>query len=243
MRTYQIETAGLTDTGQVRAVNEDQLISEGDLFAVADGMGGLGHGQTAARLALEQLQAGFAANSTAEGLVVAVDRANQEVFERGLALADGDDPPVLGTTIAAVAYVVEDGADQLVVVNVGDSRVYRLRNGQLKQLSTDHSQVADLVRAGAISAEQAADHPERHILTKALGVAPEVEATVNRSEPSPGDRLLLCSDGLYNEVTEAELVDVLRANAPADDVAARLILLANERGGNDNITALVLDVS
>lgn len=251
MRTYQIETAGMTDTGQIRAINEDQLISEGDLFAVADGMGGLGHGQTAARLALEQLQAGYASLPTGEGLVAAIGQANQAVYDHGVALTeheasprpDANERPVLGTTVAAVAYVVEDGGDQLVVANVGDSRVYRLRNGRLGQLSTDHSKVAELVRAGAISAEQAITHPERHILTRALGVGSQVEPAVERTEPSSGDRLLLCSDGLYNEVPEVELVEILASGDCPDDVAARLILLANERGGNDNITALVLDVS
>lgn len=243
MRTYQIETAGVTDTGQVRAINEDRLISEGDLFAVADGMGGLGHGDVAARMALEQLQAGYAADPSATGLEAAVERANRSVHEHGLTLTERQGAPTLGTTLAAVAYVVEDGRDQLVVINVGDSRVYRLRDHRLVRLTTDHSLVAELVEAGAITSEEAIEHPERHILTRAVGVAPDVEPTVHRAEPLPGDRLLLCSDGLYNEVPESELAEVLDGGDPPDDVAGRLIALANHRGGNDNITALVLDVN
>ncbi len=253
MRTYQIETAGLTDIGQTRSVNEDQLISEGDLFAVADGMGGLGHGEVAANMVLEHLRAGFIAKPTVDGLVEAVGRANQAVYDHSLELADGSasSPPErpMGSTLAAVAYVGgddngngADGNEQLVVVNVGDSRVYRLRNGRLHQLTTDHSKVAELVRAGSLNADQAAEHPERHILTRAIGVGPDVEAAVNLTEPSPGDRLLLCSDGLHNEVPDVELAELLASDDPAETVAAGLVQLANERGGPDNITALVLDV-
>ena len=247
MRTYRITQAGRTDIGHVRERNEDSLIGEGDLFAVADGMGGLGRGDVAARLALDELRSAFEAEPTGAGLVAAVRSANRAVHQRNIDEQDVDeagpesDLP-FGTTIAAVAYVTEEGAERLVVVNVGDSRVYRLRGGRLERLSLDHSKVAELVRAGSLTAAEAADHPERHILTQAIGVRADIEPAVTSAEPQSGDRLLLCSDGLYNEVSEPELLDLLSADDPPDDVAARLIERANERGGRDNITALVLDV-
>ena len=239
MRTYQLETAGVTDIGQTRAVNEDHLIHEGDLFAVAGGMGGLGHGDVAARLALDTLWTAFGSDPTASGLIAAIGRANRAVHDH----PGSDSSQMMGSTVAAVAYVVEDAGDVLVVANVGDSRVYLLRNGHLRCLTTDHSKVADLVRAGTVSLEEAAVHPERHVLTRALGVGPDVDPAVARITPSPGDRLLLCSDGLHNEIPDHELARLLNGSDDPGSVARWLIAVANERGGDDNITALVVDVA
>ncbi len=240
MRTYQIEQAGLTDIGNVRSVNEDHLLAEGDLFVVADGMGGHGHGKVASQIAVEEVKAGFESDRSAAGLVAAVRRANATVFERASAGPEGS---AMGTTIAAVAMVVEDGVEQLAIVNVGDSRVYLLRSGDLSRLSSDHSRVADLVRAGTLSDEEAAVHPERHILTMAIGTEAEIEPFVARAEPHSGDRLLLCSDGLFNELSGGEITDVLNTVDDPEAAATRLVTAAKEHGGSDNITALVLDIS
>lgn len=240
MRTYQIEQAGLTDIGNVRSVNEDHLLAEGDLFVVADGMGGSGHGEVASQVAVDQVRAGFGSDRSVDGLVAAVRRANAAVFERANAGPEGTS---MGTTIAAVAMVVEHDAELLAIVNVGDSRVYLLRSGELSRLSSDHSRVADLVRAGTISDEEAAVHPERHILTMAVGTEAEIEPYVARAEPQSGDRLLLCSDGLFNELSHGEITNALTTIANPEEAATNLVGLAKDHGGNDNITALVVDIS
>ena len=239
MSTYEIDPAGVTDTGHVRPTNQDQLLIEGDLVAVADGMGGGPRGEVASRLAVDTMKEAFAADPTATGLVDAVGAANRAVWER----ADAD-PGLqgMGTTIAAVALVADGVEHRLAVVNVGDSRVYLLRQGQLSRLTTDHSEVAELVRAGELSEDDARTHARRHILTRVMGVGPEVEPNVSEAEPARGDRLLLCSDGLFNELDEDEIADVLRADTEPNETADRLVELANDRGGSDNITAVVVDL-
>ncbi|MEM9563505.1 MAG: protein phosphatase 2C domain-containing protein [Actinomycetota bacterium] len=241
MSTFTIETAGVTDTGNVRPSNEDHYLAGGDLFAVADGMGGLGNGERASRLAIETLQEAFAEQPTAVGLVEAVARANTAVNEAAATEAGPDERP-WGTTLAAVARVGSDDDDRLVVVNVGDSRVYLHRDGALTRLSSDHSRVADLVRAGEISEAEAAAHPERHVLTLALGVSASVAPSVNHVRPRPGDRLLLCSDGLFNEVPSGDIAAALGSDGRPSDVADGLVAQAKANGGGDNVTVVVADV-
>ncbi|HEY8543848.1 MAG TPA: protein phosphatase 2C domain-containing protein [Acidimicrobiales bacterium] len=239
MAQYQIRHAGVTDTGNVRAINQDWLVAEGDLAVVADGMGGPGGGEIAARLAVETLREAFAADPTATGLVEAVRRANAAVWAHAEAHPD---LAGMGTTIAAVARVTDGGDDRLAVVNVGDSRAYLLQDGRLSRLTADHSLVADLVRAGALSEDEARTHPERHVLTLAVGVSPEVEPHTVEAVPMPGDRLLLCSDGLFNELTDEEITEILVSVPDPAGAATRLVARAKEEGGRDNITAVVLDV-
>lgn len=240
MSTYELRHAGVTDIGNVRTVNQDHLLAEGDLVAVADGMGGHRAGEVASRVAVETLREAFAADPTAAGLAEAVRSANTAVWERAAAEPDLQG---MGTTIAAVALVTEEGEKRLVVANVGDSRAYLLQEGGLGRLSFDHSLVADLVRAGEISEGEARTHPRRNILTRALGVGPEIDPYVALAEPARGDRLLLCSDGLFNELEEHEITAVLVAEADPADAATRLVHEAKEHGGNDNITAVVLDIA
>jgi protein phosphatase len=149
----------------------------------------------------------------------------------------------MGTTIAAVALVTDGGEKRLAIVNVGDSRAYLLQQGQLSHLTSDHSLVADLVRAGELSEEEARTHPRRNVLTRALGVAPDVEPHVSQAVPARGDRLLLCSDGLFNELDEDEIAAVLSTVTEPNAAAEQLVLAAKEHGGSDNITAVVLDVA
>jgi protein phosphatase len=240
MSTFTIDTAGVTDIGNVREANEDHFLTGGDLFAVADGMGGEGNGEIASRVAIEALQEAFADEPTAAGLVEAVRRANAAVLARSEAEPE---PTRMGTTIAAVARVGSADDDRLVVVNVGDSRVYLFREGRLTRLSSDHSRVADLVRAGEITEEEAVGHPERHMLTHAIGIDGSVTPHVNHTRPRPGDRLLLCSDGLFNEVPVVEIGAALAETEQPDEAAVQLVALANQHGGSDNVTAVVLDVS
>jgi len=239
MSTYQIKPAGVTDIGNVRPTNEDYLLADGDLFVVADGMGGQGHGEVASRVAVEALKEAFAADQTTSGLVEAVGQANRAVRERA---EQEPERRGMGTTIAAVALVADDDEGRLVVVNVGDSRVYLLHEEQLTRLSRDHSRVGELVRSGAITEEQATTHPERHILTHALGIEPEIEPYVAHAEPHPGDRVLVCSDGLFNELRNEEIVDILNTVGQPNEAVERLVALAKDHGGNDNITAIVLDI-
>lgn len=238
MRSYEVQTAGLTDIGSVRKTNEDNLLADGDLFVVADGMGGRGRGDVASRLAIDTIRELFEQDQTADGLLSAVRESNDVVFQLGEAEQDGQRS---GTTIAAVAMVSDGDTELLISVNVGDSRVYLLRDGRLQRLSSDHSLVGDLVRAGALTESEAVNHPERHVLTQAVGTAPEIDPHVEVLRPAAGDRLLLCSDGLFNDVPSDDIRRWLD-EADADAAAQGLVSAAIAAGGHDNITALVLDV-
>ncbi|MGQ0616111.1 MAG: Stp1/IreP family PP2C-type Ser/Thr phosphatase [Acidimicrobiia bacterium] len=225
-----------SDVGQVRANNQDSRFTADELFAVADGMGGHRGGEVASSVALEALASTFVDRSP-EGLRDAAREANTVVFEQA-----SDDPELqgMGTTLVAVATI--DGASTLAWVNVGDSRLYLFRGGELLRVSQDHSLVEEAVRSGELSAEEARDHPQRHIVTRALGIGATVDVDVGTIEPSVGDRLVLCSDGLYDAVEDERIAGVLQRLAGADDVAAELVRLANVGGGRDNITVVVVDV-
>jgi serine/threonine protein phosphatase PrpC len=236
MSNYHLIHGGVTATGNVRTTNQDQLLAEGDLVAVADGMGGHRAGEVASRLAVDVLRDAFTADPTAEGLVAAVHAANRAVWEQATA-----DPALhgMGTTLVAVALV---GAS-LAVVNVGDSRAYLLQDGRLRRLTSDHSLVAELVRSGAISEDEARTHPRRNILTRVVGASAEIEPYVGEAVPERGGRLLLCSDGLFNELDEPQIAAILTQVADPTDAATRLVDEAKHAGGADNITALVLDIA
>ncbi len=234
-----VRSGSATDVGRVRSVNEDRLLESVALFAVADGMGGHVGGEVAARLAIEVLQQSFAREPTAQGLVEAVRLANRAVWERSTS-----DPEVrgMGTTLTAAALVPTGTGDRLVVSNVGDSRAYRFASGQLVQMTHDHSVAEELVARGELSEAEAAVHPHRHILTRALGVAPDVAVDSWQLTPARGERFVLCSDGLTNEVSEERIAGVLAATPDPQAAADTLVRLANEHGGNDNVSVVVVDV-
>ncbi len=234
-----LRAGSATDAGIVRPNNEDSLLIAEPLFAVADGMGGHAGGEVASTIAVEVLRAAFAGDPTVEGLVQAVRLANEAVLDRAT-----DEPGLrgMGTTLTALALVEEDGEQRLALVNVGDSRAYLLQRGELTQLTEDHSMVEELVREGQISPEEAAVHPQRHVVTRVLGMGPGVEPDVWQILPYRGDRIMLCSDGLPNEVPEDEIATTLRREADPDPAAARLVALARQHGGADNITVVVVDV-
>jgi serine/threonine protein phosphatase PrpC len=234
-----LRSGSASDVGRVRTVNEDLALESLTLFAVADGMGGHVGGEIAARTAIETLQAEFARKPTADGLAAAIHDANKAVWERG---HEDADLRGMGTTMIAAALVATDDGDRLVLANVGDSRAYRLHGEDLVQLTTDHSVAEELVARGELSEEEAAIHPHRHILTRALGVQPEVAVDVWQLIPEEGDRFLLCSDGLTNEVLAEEITDVLVQTRDPREAAETLVRLANQAGGNDNATVVVLDV-
>ena len=227
-----------SDTGRVRQANEDSFLTVDGLFAVADGMGGHQAGEVASHLALESLQTGFTAAGT-DVLVRAVEDANRILVERSTT-----DPELagMGTTLVAMALVEAAGRDAIGVVNVGDSRLYLLSDGNLAQITEDHSLVATMERQGRLSAAEAAVHPQRNILTRALGIDGTVLVDSWEILPVVGDRYLICSDGLFNEVDESRIAATLRRLADPNEACRELIRLANEGGGRDNITCVIVDV-
>ncbi len=234
-----LRSGSASDVGRVRAINEDRALESLSLYAVADGMGGHAGGEVAARTAIDALQAAFAASPSGEGLVEAVRRANGAVWQRSLA-----DPDLrgMGTTLIAAALVPGEDGDRLVLTNVGDSRAYRYNSGTFEQLTVDHSVAEELLARGELTEEEAAVHPHRHILTRALGIAPDVDVDVWEISPTEGDRFLLCSDGLSNEVSGERMAAALSSSRDPQEIAEELVVLANEHGGSDNITAVVVDV-
>src|SRR5215210_1358333 len=226
-----------SDTGRVRANNQDSMLEEGTLFAVADGMGGHTGGEVASSVAVQALR-----EYREEGLTRAVKLANRAVWARA------DDEPGLrgmGTTMTALSLVpagTDDDGDVLLIANVGDSRTYLFRDGELTQVTQDHSLVEDLVREGQITEAEARIHPQRNILTRVLGNEPDVEVDEFPVIPVAGDRYLLCSDGLFNELEDDRIAAVLRRIADPGEAARELVRLANEGGGRDNITVVVVDV-
>jgi protein phosphatase len=234
-----LRSGSASDVGRVRAVNEDLALESLTLFAVADGMGGHAGGEIASRTAIDALESEFGRKPSIDGLVDAVHEANRAVWERGHA-----DPDLrgMGTTLTAAALVSTDEGDRLVLANVGDSRAYRFHGTGLTQLTTDHSVAEELVKRGELSEAEAAIHPHRHILTRALGISPDIDVDVWQVVPEEGDRYLLCSDGLTNEIPAEEITRVLSELRDPQAAAETLVRMANEAGGSDNITAVVLDV-
>jgi protein phosphatase len=227
-----------TDIGRIRQGNEDASYVGDTLFAVADGMGGHRGGAVAADIALTTLRERFDTPTT-DRLVEVVEEANAAVVARAEA-----DPELsgMGTTLTALA-LVDDGERHLLgVVNVGDSRLYLLKEGELEQITEDHSLVATLERQGRITRSEAAVHPQRNILTRALGIDGAVMVDSWEIVPFVGDRYLICSDGLFNELEDHRIAAVLRRLADPTDAARELVRLANEAGGRDNITCVVVDV-
>src|SRR5947209_1526435 len=234
----ELRAGGATDTGLVRDHNEDNYLTDEGLFAVADGVGGHKAGEVASQTAVDTLQREFR-EPTTDGLVDAVKTANRTVWD----LAESNpDQRGMGTTLTAVALVNEDGEERLAVVNVGDSRAYLLQQGELEQLTEDQSLVEQLVREGQLTPEDAQVHPQRSIITRALGLDPEVEVDSWELTPYKGDRLLLCSDGLTNEVSDDQIASTLRTVNDPEEAAQHLVQEARDHGGSDNITCVVVDV-
>lgn len=233
---------GLTDVGRRRENNQDNLLvdEERAVYAVADGMGGHAAGDVASRIAIQAL-AETVSEPTAppeanELLVEAFREGNRRICESVLARGEWRG---MGTTI--VAFVLRD--DRVIIGHVGDSRCYMRRNNELIQLTDDHSWVAEQVRMGLLTHEEAAKHPMRNIVTRAMGNRLEVDVDVSEQQAQPGDIFLLCSDGLNSMIGDPLIGEILETHR-ADPVAAcrALIDAANEAGGDDNITVVVLAV-
>jgi protein phosphatase len=237
-----LRAGGATHVGQVRSSNQDSFVvlAEADLYGVADGMGGHNGGEVASKMAVEALEA-HAGEPSLENLKQAARIGNRTIFEKA-----GNDKELhgMGTTLCAVRVVpgADGEGDEIAWINVGDSRVYLFRDDALIQLSRDHSLVEDLLRDGQLTEEEAAVHPKRNIITRALGIDVDVDVDGSTVIPFNGDRYLLCSDGLFGEVSSDQISSVLRRLADPKEAADELVRLANEGGGRDNITVVIVEV-
>ena len=235
----QLRWAALTDVGNVRSLNEDSLLAEPPVFVVADGMGGHDSGEVASGLTVQRLE------TLVDGEPTTAEEISQELHHINALLrsaSSGDESSVMGTTGVGLAVVDNGGVTSWLVFNVGDSRAYAYTEGALIQISRDHSFVQELVDAGELSAEEARTHPNRNVVTRALGADPEVKPDYWVRPIRPGERYLLCSDGLSGEVDDATLASILASGLPPDEAAATLVGLALEAGGRDNVTAVIVDV-
>jgi protein phosphatase len=228
-----------TDVGRVRERNEDGFINREPLFAVADGMGGHRGGGVASQVALEVLSRmegdSMAGDGAAEGLADMLIQANDAVLERA-----SEEPRLTGMGTTLTAVLVQPG--KIHVAHVGDSRAYLLRDGSLRQLTEDHSLVQRMVNEGKLTPEEAEVHPHRSVLTRALGVEAGLEVDSETVEVRPGDRILLCSDGLTTMIPEEAIQRIVAEQDDPQRAAEALVAAANAAGGADNITALLLFV-
>ncbi|HTW40998.1 MAG TPA: Stp1/IreP family PP2C-type Ser/Thr phosphatase [Solirubrobacteraceae bacterium] len=228
------EQYAASDTGRQRRANEDSLLARAPLFVVADGMGGAQAGEVASRIAVESFQTGLADGSHPElELSSLAQAANARIHALSHANAE---QAGMGTTLTAV-YV---GEQEVAIAHVGDSRAYCLRDGELLRLTDDHSLVDELMRQGRLTPEEAVEHPQRSVITRALGPEDAVEVDTRSFRARANDVYLLCSDGLTTMLSEPEIQALLRAHAKLREAGEALIAAANNAGGRDNITVILL---
>ena len=235
-----IRSAARTDVGRRRHANEDcyAIASELGYFVVADGMGGHKAGQLASRLAAESAVAALealegSAGTLTEKLRCTIASANREIYVAAQTKAEFAG---MGTTV--VSLLAAEG--RVALAHVGDSRAYLIRAGRIRQLTDDHSVVGELVRRREITELAAREHPHRHVLTRAVGVRREVAPDLVELTSSPGDLFVLCSDGLTGLVRDEEIAQAANAGTDLDAICEQLVDLANERGGEDNITVVLV---
>ncbi len=224
----------MTHIGQVRAVNQDAYLVQDSIMAVADGMGGHQAGEVASQLALEVIETWpFDAEHPQASLRQAFAEANSQVFE----LAQRDPNMAgMGTTLS-LAWLIHDKA---YLAHIGDSRIYKFHGEGLEQITRDHSVVGELLRSGALSEEEALVHPHRNVLTRSLGTGPVTSFDLHEVSLRVGEGLFLCTDGLYSLIQSAELAAAIRDADDPQSAMEGLVALANQRGGHDNITALLV---
>jgi PPM family protein phosphatase len=228
-----VEHVGRTDVGRQRSVNEDSLVLAPPFFAVADGMGGAKAGEVASAMAAGTFDGESDSGEPAEAQLTRILReANRRIYE--LAVSD-DSHRGMGTTVTAAKVT----GDEVSLGHVGDSRAYRLRDGELEQVTRDHSLVAELERSGQITPEAAEHHPQRSIITRALGPEPDVQVDTYTLAGRDGDLFLICSDGLTSMISDEELGSILRSSDSLDQAAESLVRAANQSGGKDNITVVM----
>lgn len=229
--------AVLSDKGRVRENNEDSYHADGRVFIVADGMGGHRAGEVASAAAIEEFLA-FEAQHREEPPLERL-RGGMQAANRSLHRMADDDRELEGMGTTFTAVLVEEG---LYLGHVGDSRAYIWREGGLRPMTRDHSLVERMVDEGQISPRDARTHPQRNVILRALGVAPDLEIDLDTVDVAPGDRLLLCSDGLTGMLEDAEIESVISGEAEPQECCRRLVDAANERGGTDNVTVIVVHI-
>ena len=232
-----VEQGWRTDVGRQRNINEDHLVARPPFFAVADGMGGAKAGEVASAMAADAFEGETDSDEPAEAQLARILReANRRIYE--LAVKD-ESHRGMGTTLTAAKV----HGDEVSLAHVGDSRAYVLRRGQLEQLTSDHSLVAELERSGQISPEAAENHPQRSIITRALGPEPDVDVDTYTVAGRDGDVFLLCSDGLTSMISDEEVASILRSTDSLEKTAEALVRAANQSGGKDNITVVLFRVA
>jgi protein phosphatase len=238
-RPLQLSWAGVTDLGRRRETNQDAFLAEFPLFIVADGMGGHAGGEIASRSTVARLEA-----------IVESGAVDREAIENALELAVADiaDHPETtdegtGTTLTGVYLDVAGDEPQWVSLNIGDSRVYLLRDDRLVQVTTDHSVVQELIAAGKLSPEEAEGHPYSNVITRAVGASELTPPDYLTIDVRPGDRFVICSDGLTKELTDYGIQHFLRENADPGDAVDAMLAAALENGGRDNVTLVIVQVS
>jgi PPM family protein phosphatase len=228
--------AAVTDPGRTRRHNEDAYVIEPPLFAIADGMGGAQAGEVASRLATAALKEAGADGGGEQRISDLIQAANRRVYDRS-----SSDPNTSGMGTTITVALVED--DLVSFGHVGDSRAYLIRDAQMEQLTEDHSLVNELLKTGKLSREEAETHPQRSVITRALGTDPDVDVDVFSVEARPGDLFLLCSDGLSTMIDADTISEIVERNrADLASAAHALIKAANDHGGEDNITAVLFEL-
>jgi protein phosphatase len=230
--------AGRTDTGRRRRRNEDAYVVAPPFFAIADGMGGAQAGEIASRLAARALEEGADDDGGGAARVVElIQEANRRVYQRS-----SEDPSTSGMGTTMTVALVE--GDTVSIGHVGDSRAYRIRDGELAQLTEDHTLVQELMRSGKLTPEEAETHPQRSVITRALGTDPDVDVDTFPVDARTGDVFMLCSDGLTTMVGDEAILRIVEENRGDLDAAAEaLVSTANRGGGEDNITVVLFDIA
>lgn len=227
--------AGLSDAGHSRSHNEDAFVAQPPLYVVADGLGGHKAGEVASGIAVETVAREAPTRPDARALADAVQLANTAIVD---AVEKGTGRQGMGTTVTAAVVA----GRRIVLAQVGDSRAYILRDGRLSRATRDHSLVGEMVRQGTLSEQEARVHPNRSVITRALGSRADVQVDTYELTADPGDRLLICSDGLHGMITDAEIEEVLLGASDAEDAVRTLVDAALDAGGLDNVTAIVVEI-
>lgn len=248
MTQVELHHGAATDVGRVREVNEDAYLTAPPVYVVADGMGGHEGGDVASAIVVEEFgrlaEEGYDPDHGVEAVAATIEAAQRRILEyadeqtrRGVERRRS-----AGTTVVAALLVQHEGRPAWLLANLGDSRIYRVADGELTQVSTDHSLVQELVDAGQLAAEDAATHPERNVITRALGESTSAQPDFFVLPAIPGDRLVLCSDGVSGMVDDEGLEQILAACSDTADAADGLVRAAVAAGGEDNATAVVVEV-